>query len=115
MSERRSARRQLAAALTGATLLLLGAPLHRHAGANSASAPTLSAEMPLAGNLHAGADCPACQSNGRTRAGLAPAALAAPQAPVRTALRLSASGAPAAPSGESRPPTPPRGPPSPTA
>lgn len=110
----RTAWRRLAAALAGAALLALGAPLHQHHGALGASAPTVAAQTTAAGAAHASADCPTCQTSGRTRAGLAPPgavslALALP------AVRLDAPGAPAAPSAATRPPTPPRGPPPTTA
>jgi len=113
MIERRPAWRRLAAALAGAALLAIGTPLHHHVGAASGSEPAVSAQAPLATPAHASADCPACQSSGRTRIGLAPAAILA-RAQALPALLLSVPGAPAAPSAESRPPTPPRGPPSPT-
>jgi hypothetical protein len=114
VSGARDAGRRLAAALAGAALLLaLGAPLHQHHGAASASAPTVSAAAPDAG-LHAGADCPACQSSGRVRASLAPAGLAI-LVRALPALRLAAHGAPVSAADASRPPTPPRGPPLATA
>lgn len=114
MSERRPAWRRLAAALAGAALLALGTPLHHHAGAASGSELAVSAQPLLATPAHASADCPACQSSGRSRVGLAPPAIVA-RTQALPALLLSEPGAPAAPSAESRPPTPPRGPPSPTA
>jgi len=115
MREERTAGRRLAAALAGAALFVaLGAPLHQHQFAASSTAPTLEAQAPLAGAPHAGSDCPACQSSGRTRAGLAIAGLVV-LARELPDLRLDAPGAPAPPSAASRPPTPPRGPPSLTA
>jgi hypothetical protein len=115
MIERRPAWRRLAAALAGAALLALGTPLHHHAGAASGSEPAVAAQAALATAAHASAGCPACQSSGRTRLGLAPTSIVARVQALPPALLLSAPGAPAAPSAESRPPTPPRGPPSPTA
>jgi hypothetical protein len=114
MRLRATAWRRLAAALAGAALLALGAPLHQHLGAAQGSEPAFAGQAPQAGAAHASADCPACHSNGRARAPLAPAALAA-RARALPALRLASAPAPAAPSAEAQPPTPPRGPPSPTA
>jgi hypothetical protein len=115
MSEEHTARRRLAVVLAGAALLLaLGAPLHQHHLAASSDAPALEAQAPLDASSHAGSDCPACQSSGRTRPGLAPAGLVVP-ARALPGLRLDAPGALALPSAASPPPTPPRGPPSPTA
>lgn len=113
MSGRSNAWRRLAAALAGAALLLLGAPLHQHLGACDAPAPAIEAGAASASGAHA-ASCPACQTHARSRAGLAPAALEALAPPVAT-LALAAPGAPERSSDATGAPTPPRGPPPPIA